>query len=81
MREFVQELFLQRWPGNEDKRWWDSIDRPEDMKTPLSDHLLGIFQEWGKSFIGLSPDFELMFERFEMLGSLADLEQNQQQYG
>jgi hypothetical protein len=79
-RKIVQGLFLQRWPGNEDKRWWDKIDRPEDMKTPLSDHLLGIFQERGKSFIGLSPDFELMFERFEVLGSLADLEQNQQQH-
>jgi hypothetical protein len=79
-RKIVQGLFLQRWPGNEDKRWWDKIDRPEDTKTPLSDHLLGIFQEWGKSFIGLSPDFELMFERFEVLGSLADLEQNQQQH-
>jgi hypothetical protein len=30
----------------------------------------------GKSFVGLSPDFELMFERFEVLGSLAHLEQN-----
>jgi SIR2-like protein len=79
-RKIVQGLFLQRWPGNEDKKWWDKIDRPEDRNTPLSDHLLGIFQEWGKSFIGLSPDFELMFERFEVLGSLADLEQNQQQY-
>src|SRR5690606_30271604 len=40
----------------------------------LSEHLLGLFSEWGKRFNGLTPDFTLMFERFEMLGSLAHLE-------
>jgi hypothetical protein len=61
------------------KVFGDQIDRSAGSatpKTPLSDHLLGIFAEWGKSFVGLSPDFELMFERFELLGSLAHLEQN-----
>jgi hypothetical protein len=74
-RKVVEELFLFTWPGVEDKGWWHQIDRPEAQKTPLSDHLLGIFAEWGKSFLGLSPDFELMFERFELLGSLAHLAQ------
>jgi hypothetical protein len=48
----------------------------DKRKTPLSDHLLTIFEEWGQSFVGLIPDFERLFERFEMLGSLAYLEQN-----
>jgi NAD-dependent SIR2 family protein deacetylase len=75
-RKVVEELFLSTWPGVEEKGWWHQIDGPQARKTPLSDHLLGIFAEWGKSFAGLSPDFELMFERFELLGSLAHLEQN-----
>jgi hypothetical protein len=74
-RKVVEELFLWTWPGLEEKSWWNQIDGPEIRRTPLSDHLLGIFVEWGKSFVGLSPDFELMFERFELLGSLAQLEQ------
>jgi hypothetical protein len=38
--------------------------------------LLTLFTEWSKSFAGLVPDFELMFERFEVLGVLAFLEQH-----
>jgi NAD-dependent SIR2 family protein deacetylase len=76
-RKVVEELFLWTWPGLEERSWWNQIDGlGKHGKTPLSDHLLGIFAEWGKSFVGLLPDFELMFERFEMLGSLAHLEQN-----
>src|SRR5258708_7369543 len=54
---------------------WNRIDG-KSHHTPLSDRLFGIFTEWSKSFAGLLPDFELMFERFEMLGALAHLEQN-----
>jgi hypothetical protein len=75
-RKVVEELFLWRWSGIEQKSWWDQIDGAGARKTPLSDHLLRIFAEWGKSFVGLSPDFDLMFERFELLGALAHLEQN-----
>ena len=71
----VDELFLQRWSGVSDKTYWNRIDG-KNRHTPLSDRLLGIFTEWSKSFVGLSSDFELMFERFEVLGSLAYLEPN-----
>jgi SIR2-like domain len=74
-RKVVEELFLWAWSGIEEKSWWEQIDGAGPRRTPLSDHLLRIFEEWGKSFVGLSPDFELMFERFELLGSLAHLEQ------
>jgi hypothetical protein len=74
-RKIVEVLFLCAWPGLEQKTWWDHIDGPRTQRTPLSDHLLRIFEEWGKSFVELSPDYELMFERFELLGSLAQLEQ------
>jgi hypothetical protein len=74
-RRIVDELFLWKWPGFEEKSWWSQIDGPQPRRTPLSDHLLVIFTEWGKSFVGLLPDFELVFERFEVLGALAHLEQ------
>ena len=44
--------------------------------TPLNDHILNLFSEWGKSFVGVPPDFTLMYERFELLGALAHLEQS-----
>ncbi|MDQ8727387.1 SIR2 family protein [Bradyrhizobium sp. LHD-71] len=71
----VQALFLWAWKGTENDAW-KQIEGLEKRKTPLSDHLLTLFSEWHKSFAGLTPDFELMFERFEMLGSLAHLERN-----
>jgi len=74
-RRIVDELFLQKWSGVEEKSYWNRIDG-KSHHTPLSDRLFGIFTEWSKSFAGLLPDFELMFERFEMLGALAHLEQN-----
>jgi hypothetical protein len=60
-RKVVEELFLWTWSGIEQKSWWNQIDGTGLRRTPLSDHLLRIFEEWGKTFVGLSPDFELMF--------------------
>jgi hypothetical protein len=67
----VDEIFLQRWDETEA---WKNIEGLERRYTPLSDHLLAIFTEWGRSFIGLLPDFVLMFARFELLGSVAYLQ-------
>jgi hypothetical protein len=72
----VEALFLWAWKGMENDAW-KQIEGLERHRTPLSDHLLNLFSEWGKRFVGLAPDFELMFERFEMLGSLAHLERNE----
>ena len=69
----AESLFLWAWKGGENDAW-KQIEGFEKLKTPLSDYLFCLFSEWGKRFIGLAPDFELMFERFEMLGSLAHLE-------
>jgi hypothetical protein len=71
----VETLFLWAWKGT-DQDAWKQIEGRERNKTPLSDHLFELFSVWGKRFIGLTPDFELMFERFEALGSLTYLEQN-----
>jgi hypothetical protein len=72
----VDELFLGAWKGTSDNAW-KHIEGLEQRRTPFSDHLLALFTEWGRSFVGLVPDFELMFERFEVLGSLAHLEKRQ----
>ena len=69
----VETLFLQRWKGAE-RDAWNQIEGLEQRRTPFSDHLLSLYSQWGKAFAQLTPDFELMFERFELLGLLAYLE-------
>jgi len=71
----IEALFLWAWKGNENDAF-KQIEGLDKRKTPLSDHLFAVFTEWSRSFMGLTPDFELIFERFELLGSLAYLEQN-----
>jgi len=71
----IESLFLWAWNGTNGEAW-KQIEGLEWHKTPLSDHLLGLFSEWSKRFNGLTPDFELVFERFEILGSLAHLERS-----
>ncbi len=72
-RRLVDELFLWAWEGGADN-YWHNLEGLERRHTPLSDHLLGVFSEWSNSFIGVTPDFEFLYERFELLASLAYLE-------
>jgi hypothetical protein len=74
-RRAVEELFLTAWKGAEGNAW-KQIEGLERRKTPLSDRLVALFSDWGESFIRLLPDFELMFERFELLASFAHLEKH-----
>jgi hypothetical protein len=69
----VEAFFLWSWKGFENDPWQmlEGLDR---RLTALSDHLLAVFLPWTKSFVGVSPEFELLFERFEILASLAYLE-------
>jgi hypothetical protein len=70
-----QALFLWRWKGGETGFWNQIIgDDKNHYYTPLSDHLLQVFREWNTSFADLEPDFELMFDRFELLVSLVNFE-------
>lgn len=69
----VDLLFLWAWKGTENDLW-KRMEGLDTHKTPLSDHLLRVMAEWSNSFVGVSPDFELLYERFELLGSLAYLE-------
>lgn len=75
-RRAVEALFLMAWEGGE-KSLWNQIEGFERRKTPLSDHLLDVFGQWAKRFVGPESDFELLFERYEMLGSLAHFEREE----
>jgi hypothetical protein len=72
----VEALFLWAWKGT-DNEVWKLMEGLEQKKTPLSEHLFVLLSDWGKSFVGIAPDFELLFERYELLGSLAHLERNE----
>jgi hypothetical protein len=68
----VSALFLSG--EGAEQRLWQEFEGLDRRKTPLSDHLLVVMGEWKSSFVGVEPNFELMFERFETLGSLASFE-------
>jgi hypothetical protein len=72
-QRIVQALLLWSWQGGNNDIWrhMEGLDR---HKTALSDHLLAVFTPWAKSFAGVSAEFELLFERFEILASLAYLD-------
>ncbi len=74
-KRVVSTLFLDEWKGAKNEVWkeLDGLDR---RKTPLSDHLLEVMTNWRSSFAGVSAEFELVFERFELLAALAYLEED-----
>jgi hypothetical protein len=74
-KRLVSTLFLWAWAGG-DKAVWQALEGLNDRKTPLSDHLLEVMAQWQKSFVGVDANFELLFERFEMLASLVHFEEN-----
>ena len=71
-------LFLNSWKGDRDGLW-AKLEGLDNHKTALSDHLLEIMSDWRTSFSGVSSEFELLFERFEVLAALAYLEENNEE--
>ncbi len=69
----VECLFLWAWKGGEQNAF-QQLEGLERRHTPLSDHLCAVFTDWSRRFAGLMSDFESLFERYELLGSLAYLE-------
>lgn len=71
----VEALFhLDR--GGGEANLWLHMEGLNRRITPFSDHLHSVFIEWGRRFTGLTPEFSLLFGRFEILGSLAHFEVN-----
>ena len=71
----VSTLFIWSWAGGE-QQLWQQLEGMDRRKTPLSDHLLEVMTYWCKSFTGADANFELLFERFELMGSLAAFHEN-----
>lgn len=76
----VETLFLNAWEGGEGdhQHAWQPMEG-QGRKTPLSDHLHRLMEGWSSRFVGLESSFALLFERFELLGSLAYLEQHEKE--
>lgn len=72
-KRIVEALFLWSWEGG-DKDYWKHLEGLEKRKTPLSDHLVALFEEWSKSFVGITAHFEQLLEQFEILASLVHIE-------
>jgi len=75
-RRLIETVFIHVWKGAENDVW-KNIEGFDRRKTPFSDHLESLFSTWGKRFVGLVPDFEVLFERFELLGSFAHLQREE----
>lgn len=74
-QRIVSTLFLWSWAGGE-QQLWQQLEGMDRHKTPLSDHLLEVMTHWRKSFTGADANFELLFDRFELMGSLAAFHEN-----
>lgn len=72
-KRVVSTLFLGEWKGSANETW-AQLEGLSRRKTALSDHLLEVMTAWQSSFAGVASDFELTFERFEMLAALVYLE-------
>ena len=66
----VPALFANGWIGG-DINVWRLLPEMERRHTPLQDHLFEVFNTWSADFINLEPSPEMLFERFELLCSLA----------
>lgn len=68
-RRVVEDLFSSAWGGGRNE-WWRLLEGSNRKRTALSDHLHDIYHEWGQSFLGLVPDFDILFETWEIIASL-----------
>ena len=68
-QRIVEGLFLWSWKGG-DNRYWKNLEGLENRKTALSDHLCDLFLKWSESFVGITPNFERLYETWEIINSL-----------
>ncbi|HVI33179.1 SIR2 family protein [Phenylobacterium sp.] len=74
-RRMVDNLLNYAWRGNTDDLW-KRVAGFENRKTAFSDMQCDLFKAWLSPVLGFVPDFELLYERFEVLGALAHFEQH-----
>ena len=71
----VENLFLWAWAGGNNE-YWKNLDGFSRNKTALSDHMLRLYKDWSKSFVGVLPNLEHLYETWEIIGSLTHLDRN-----
>jgi hypothetical protein len=68
----VSALLPQLWEGYDSLRW----EEIEKIPQTLSEHLLEVMTKWQESFVGVEGNFVRLFDRFELMGSLADFDKH-----
>jgi hypothetical protein len=74
MQRAVDRLFLLRGAMSNNISWKNPGGVWENTITPFSDHLYAIYLYWGGSFLGALSDFEIVYQRWEILEALTYLE-------
>lgn len=75
-KPLVNSLFLRDWEGRDSDYWKRYSEAYSRKKTPLSDRLCEITAQWETDLVGRVPEYELLFEEFETLASLAHFSGN-----
>ena len=57
-----------------DGRFWKSLEGLDNSRAPLNDYLCKLFTRWSKSFVGIVPEFEELYETWEILAAICHLE-------
>lgn len=71
LKPVIERLFLWGWEGYDNNLWRRYDESYARKKTALSDHLHQLFSGWSSEIAGRTSDFEMLFEEFELLASLA----------
>lgn len=72
-RRIVEEIVSSCWEGNQNNLW-RNIEGFDRRKTALSDRLHDIYSKWSESFIGLVPNFQVLYETWEIIASITYFE-------
>ena len=65
----VDDLHLSAWNAS-DNQIWHTLDDTDRRKTPLSDHVCELMNDWSTSHLGIVASFEELFDMWDILASL-----------
>lgn len=74
-KRLIDALFLWGWRGDDDSLW-KNLEGFDRRHTPLSDHICSILEVWTAETLGFVSDFEMLFEKFEMLAAMKHVERS-----
>lgn len=50
---------------------WENFERYGRRTTALSDRIYDIYSAWSESFVGLVPNFEILYNTWEIIAAIA----------